>query len=539
MKEQFRQSMAWLHTWAGLVTGWVLFFIFVTGTATYFQMEITRWMQPELPLRPAPQVVPAAQSVQAAFDFLTRQSDSTTSWQIRLPNDGRRIGCGEACGGHQQRGYPNQLTVSWSGHSERLDAMTGEPLPPPPALRETEGGMLFYEVHYRLHYMGRDVGIFIVSVVTLLSLLALITGIVVHKKIFKDFFTFRPGKGQRSWLDGHNLSSVMALPFFVMIVYSGLALKSYMPEPLLQTPKQLSTQAAQPAPREAVPVRFADVPIAQIIEQAEGMMGRGQIGNLSLTQSQEHGPLIKIQRPHGVEWPLKSRYGSELNFIPTTGEFLDVPYTFGQAPAWKSLWFFTIFHMAWFAGTGLRWLLFISGLLGCVMIATGMVLWAVKRRTRHEKEGIAPSFGLRLVERLNIGVLVGLPVGVAAYFWANRLLPVTMFERAEWEAHVLFLTWAWVLLYVALRPIKKAWLEALWLATAAFGLIPLLNALTTDKHLGATIPHGDWVLAGIDLTMLGLAAVFGFIAWRLRRKWAAASASRLNAASIQSEGAAT
>ncbi|MBW7903097.1 MAG: PepSY domain-containing protein [Rhodocyclaceae bacterium] len=525
MKEHFRQSMAWLHTWAGLVTGWVLFFIFVIGTATYFHMEITRWMRPELPLRPAQQTVPTTQAVQTAFGFLARQSDSATGWQITLPNDGRRIGCGEACGS-QQRGYSNDLTVSWSGLSERLDAVTREALPPPPAVRETEGGMLFYEVHYQLHYIDAATGMTIVSIATLLSLLVLITGIVVHKNIFKDFFTFRPSKGQRSWLDGHNLSSVMALPFFVMIVYSGLALQSYMPKPLLHTPKPV--QPAQPTPHEAVPVKYADVPIVQIVEHAERMMGSGEIGSIKLTQLPEHGPLIEIQRPHGVEWPLKSRYGSHLYFNATTGELLDIPYTFGQKPAHQALWFFTIFHMAWFAGTGLRWLLFLSGLLGCVMIGTGMVLWAVKRREKQARLGNA-SFGLRLVERLNIGVLVGLPVGVAAYFWANRLLPVTMFERAEWEAHCLFLTWAWVLLYAALRPVKKAWLETLWLATAAFVLIPVLNWLTTDKHLGATISHGDWVLAGLDLTMLALATVFGFIAWKLRRKWASIPATRADA----------
>ena len=32
MKEGFRQAMAWLHTWAGLIFGWLLFAIFLTGT---------------------------------------------------------------------------------------------------------------------------------------------------------------------------------------------------------------------------------------------------------------------------------------------------------------------------------------------------------------------------------------------------------------------------------------------------------------------------------------------------------------------------
>lgn len=44
MKESFRQCMAWLHTWTGLVMGWVLLFVFITGTAGYVRPELNRWM---------------------------------------------------------------------------------------------------------------------------------------------------------------------------------------------------------------------------------------------------------------------------------------------------------------------------------------------------------------------------------------------------------------------------------------------------------------------------------------------------------------
>src|SRR5690606_26503083 len=49
--------------------------------------------------------------------------------------------------------------------------------------------------------------------------------------IFADFFTFRWGKGQRSWLDGHSALSVFGLPFHLMITYSGLVtlMLMYMP----------------------------------------------------------------------------------------------------------------------------------------------------------------------------------------------------------------------------------------------------------------------------------------------------------------------
>ena len=49
MKQTLTQSMAWLHTWGGLIVGWLLFVIFLTGSLAVFDQEIDNWMQPELP----------------------------------------------------------------------------------------------------------------------------------------------------------------------------------------------------------------------------------------------------------------------------------------------------------------------------------------------------------------------------------------------------------------------------------------------------------------------------------------------------------
>ena len=46
----FRQSMAGLHTWLGVLVGWLLYFMFITGTVGYLDTEIDRWMRPELPM---------------------------------------------------------------------------------------------------------------------------------------------------------------------------------------------------------------------------------------------------------------------------------------------------------------------------------------------------------------------------------------------------------------------------------------------------------------------------------------------------------
>jgi hypothetical protein len=48
-----------------------------------------------------------------------------------------------------------------------------------------------------------------------------------HRRIFADFFTFRRNKGQRSWLDAHNATAVLALPFH-LITYTGLITLMFM-----------------------------------------------------------------------------------------------------------------------------------------------------------------------------------------------------------------------------------------------------------------------------------------------------------------------
>lgn len=520
MKGGFRQCMAWLHTWVGLVVGWVLFFVFVTGTAGYFAYEIDRWMRPELPLATdAAQAEPhrAAELAQAYLQANAPQPSQ--DWSVQMPG---------------QRGN-NALSVSWReppadgkpgarGRFERrtLDPATGQAAAEP-VVRKTGGGHLLYRMHYMLHYVPYDVAIRLVGVCTMLMLMAIVTGVITHKKIFVDFFTFRPGKGQRSWLDAHNIISVMALPFFLMITYSGLVffLFQYMPAGLAAShyagnaqvfyDDLLQRPAAADAPVSVQPLTA----FAPLVAQAEAQWGAGQVARVSVRQPGHADADVQLVRVAGRQIAGTER----LRFHARTGKPL-APKAEDDA-ARETQEVLLALHEGHFAGPVLRWLYFASGLLGCAMIATGLVLWTAKRHAKQDKrarEGGRPEFSFRLVECLNIGTVAGLPVAVAAYFWANRLIPADLATRREWEAHVLFITWGVLLLYPALRTPLRAWLESLWLAAAAFALLPLLNALTTNRHLGITLPAGDWVLAGFDLTMLALGACFAVAARRVHRK---------------------
>lgn len=148
------------------------------------------------------------------------------------------------------------------------------------------------------------------------------------------------------------------------------------------------------------------------------------------------------------------------------------------------------------------------------------MLWVTKSRQRTGKKGKA-GFGTRLVEHLNIAAIAGMPVAMAAFFWANRLLPVAMAQRVEWEIHVVFFARGLCLLHPPLRPGRRAWVEQLVTGALLFAALPMLNAMVTERHLVASWAHGDWGRFWFDLRLLASAVLLGGIALKVGRRKAA------------------
>jgi hypothetical protein len=110
-----------------------------------------------------------------------------------------------------------------------------------------------------------------------------------------------------------------------------------------------------------------------------------------------------------------------------------------------------------------------------------------------------------------------------------------MMGRAAWEVHVMYLTMAAMFVYPMLRPPQKSRVELLWVCVAAFGLLPVLNMLTTSRGLTDSLPQGDWIMAGFDLAALGCAAVAALCALKVRHSAATATTRRKPKAAVVAE----
>jgi len=520
-----RQSMSSLHTWVGLLLGWVLYAMFLTGTVSYFKDELSQWMRPELArLSEIPDQAVVAQRI---ADELGKIAAGSTQWSVRLPdarNNSVYAFWRTFARGAGQRGFAEA----------NFDPLTGQKV----VARDTLGGEFFFRFHFQFHYMSVLWGRWLAGVAAMFMLIAIVSGVITHKKIFIDFFTFRWGKGQRSWLDAHNALSVFGLPFHLMITYTGLVtmMAMYMP---------WGERAAfkSPAERQQITAELSafippgkpsgqNAPLASIedmVRQAQERWGRDNVGRVNAVNPGDAAARVAVTRGDPGRVSMSPQY---MEFDGVTGKLLTVRENVGAAAETRGVLY--ALHLGRFSDTATRWLYFLVSFMGTAMVGTGLVMWTVKRRQKLP-DPARPYFGFGLVERLNIASIAGLSIAMTAFLWGNRLLPRPMEGRADWEIHAFFIVWALTLLYAIVRPARSAWIEQLWGASALLFLLPVLNALTTQRPLWRSLAEGDWIFAGMDLMCCALAVLHAVLAIRAARQVDARSrrtTPRLNPAAI-------
>lgn len=491
MKKTFRLSMAWLHTWSGLVMGWLLFTIFITGTIAFFRSEITYWMQPELH-----DSVPGPQTLDHALDRLKTVSPGAAEWRVSLPDDRdptvqiRWREYGETGGG--KRG----------GHRETLNAANGQVIEP----RETAGGGFLYRFHFELYALDRNTARTIVGIATMCMLVAIISGIITHKKIFTEFFTFRPKKGQRSWLDAHAVTAVLALPFHLMITFSGLllvssSLLSWNYEPRHRPPPH-------PVQEQVLPQTQAIPDIAALIASAEKTLGetiktvniqKPGTGKMTIALSSDTTDSLSQGGGGG------GRQGKALTFN-AEGEPIIARQSDRSVSAVSAISnTLGTLHRARFSKPSLRWLFFLAGVLGTLMIATGLVLWCVKRGRKQLSE-----LGFRFVSAMNLASIGSLTTAIAVFFWSNRLIPASAAGRADLEVASFFIAWGVLAAFACYKHDKTGWKWQLGAAAVLFLLLPLFGAMTSGAAWRL-----NWTLAGFNTvsfaTGIGCAVAVWFL----------------------------
>lgn len=676
MEKGFRESMRWLHTWSGLIVGWLLFAIFVTGTSSYYKNEITLWMKPEFH-----KSMTTNKTIEIAIDKAIENSKKATKVNISLPNSRTNLisirteGVTNSNSNMQKKNQNNKTQKNERQNRENpnfnmkksasdnkgqsnaqenkqknknqgkrrrvpptyFDASTGELVK---EVTKTGGGNFLYRFHFELYSIPRDIARWIIGIATMSMLVAIISGIIIHKRIFKDIFTFRPKNNPRGWMDAHILPAVAALPFFIMITYSGLLLftntlmpwaieahfddfRSYKnamrsgnseikqtdnkkqisidnPKVIVDNKRNANAQrgnrdtkqvnskternansqrgnrntkqtnknsqniksvektinnnvqrimnnnlqkmlgkyphsknlhriASSNAKRQIIAYKksnlvevepkekeliFSKSKLVSILEQSSKIWPEN-IGGFSIEKDTKNKTIKVVVSIKEASSLFNTRQRKSLVFDAKTAKLIEktTPKTSDSIILNTSGAFRTL-HEAKFADSTIRFLFFICGLSGIIISGTGLILWIEKRKKKNSEK---KTKGFWLVEKLNIGTMMGLFIAIAVYFIINRVIPSDVASRENIEINAFFIAWLISYLHAFIRNTSKAWIEQLRFAAKLFIFIPILNAILVFDSFSQIFDR-DMIFIYFDLFFIFMAVVFNFISSILIRK---------------------
>lgn len=500
MRKTFTQSMAFLHTWCGLVFGWLLFVVLLTGTITVFRGEISYWLTPEI--RGGLQVDPV-RSLQVGEDYLRAHGPDSRLWRITLPTTREPV-----------------LKVNWRDdkgvtQNRRLDPETGQEI-----VRQTEGGDFYLELHEGFHIdRGENLfGFIVVCLTGMAMLISCVSGIVVHKRILKDMFLFRPeASAHRSWLDAHNLLGVLALPFHMMMAFTGIFLLYWLflpsaapvlykggnPEFRIEANGQLYRQLKDIEPGAAAPTG----PLSLYVDKAEALIGKGRTAYVYVRDPGRDNAVIEVYRER------TERVSQQVDQIALdrSGGIIRAQLISRMSIPFQVQSFIASWHWLEWGGNLVRWFYYLAGWMGAGLVAAGCSVFAAKRR-RHS-EGKA---WFQAVEAINVMAIAGVCIACVAYLWIERLTPVGVPGRETIGIQVFCVILGASLVHAALRGSRRAWVEQMALTAILCVGAPLLNGQIL-RHLASA----DWVRMSVDAALIATGVCFGAAAWRLRAPEAA------------------
>jgi uncharacterized iron-regulated membrane protein len=501
MFTSIRQALLWMHRFVGIGFSGLLLIAFFMGSLAVYDRELDSWMLPHIRLAPVDTPLSLDHRVVPHIANLT-QGKPLMQWYVELPDERRPVVRFQA------------WTQDRQGFSRFLAPTEDRVLPE----AGSRGGDFFYRLHYTLNINFWNIGARLVGMAAMLGIIALITGVCIHARLFQDLFTWRADQSPRRLLDMHNLSGVFALPFHVVILLSGLLIlfPLYLPAGILTVypdqPGEFSQEADSAYSRPAAGLPGPLASLDQMMAQARLHWGNGKPAFVRVWHPGDANAYVEISRSLADRMSLN---GQTLYFDGANARLLHESRLPAAAASFK---FLAGLHVAHFQQPWLRALYFFAGLSGCVMLGSGLLYWLEKRRLQHA----AGQWDVVSMTLFSSALITGMPLATLSMLVVNRWLPIDLVDRAQWETMAFY--WAWLLaaahalLVIWRSPQSRApWATHLVLISALALLAVLSNAWSTGDHPWRAINQRLSAVAGVDMALMIIALLTGSMGRRLFR----------------------
>jgi len=481
------------HAWAGALISVILFATFFLGAFALFWEDLGRWQEPRLREASAASEARVLELVQA--EVSRRIERAPARLDVHLPDEHAPW----ILVGTRKREDTRQF--AW------IDPATGDQLP----LR-SDLGYFVYLMHFLWPIPG---GGYLAGIAATVLLLVLISGLVIQlPKLLPELTRFRPHLRLRLvGSDAHKVTGVVALPFLLVVAWTGavLCLQSAIGPLFVQTTLAGARGALDQAfavgprvPRAGEPGGAPDV--RSILARAREALPDASHRQLIFRNLGDRNAYVDVRGEQG-DGLLRQ---TSVRLAASDARVLFVREPAGGSRYSRVMEALSALHFASYGGVGLRVAYALLALMSALCVVTGNLIWLERRRKRGHRAGDV------LLARLTAGGCAGVCLAVGAVFLANQVLPDELPGRTDWEHRAFYAAWIAAGVYgLARRSAAGSARDLLFAAGGLLALAPVLDGLRNGR--APFDPRAPWHLLGPDLGLLCAGALLLGAASLIRR----------------------
>jgi len=391
------------------------------------------------------------------------------------------------------------------------------------------------EFLYRLHFLAQlnevpiNIGIgpfgyVVAGLTSFLFLFALITGILLHwEKIVSNFFIFRPfNKWKTVWTDMHTALGVIGFPFQLVYAITGvfLILNSVLAIPFEKIlykgdSEKMYTELAYNHSKK-LEYSYSELEFIPKVEKYVNEVGK-KWPESKLTRITVHNygdanmQIVLESRPlYAQYFPGYGIYNVRVKdnqVIEEKSPMQDATFVDHV----KSLLY--RLHFGDYAGYPLKFLSFIMGVMGCLVISSGIMIWLVARDKNNVKP-VKRKFNFWLA---NVYLAICLSMFPTT---AITFIAVKMGKQVDQVYIYKVYFWTWLILstyYILRKNLNRTNRETLFLGSITGICVPIANGVYSGDWIWKSFSEGKIDLFVVDLLWVVIGLIGLIICYQSNR----------------------
>jgi len=391
------------------------------------------------------------------------------------------------------------------------------------------------EFLYRLHFLaqlnqvpiniGTPFGYLVAGLVSFLFLFALITGLFLHwDKIKSNFFTFRPwNKWKTVWTDIHTALGVIGFPFQFMFAVTGVVLIVNF---ILLTPyskilykgdeakiyQDLAYNDASTFAYTYKPLN-KDFDLTRFVTDVENRWSGAEVSRVLVKNYQDENMHVIVEAKPS---PKENFAGSgKLVYRVKDGKIVSEKSANTESSYIdhiKAL----VYHLHFgdFGGKPIRVIYFVLGVMGCVVIISGILIWLLAR-DKNNVPAYKRKFNFWTANIFMAVCLSMLPVTAFTFIMLKVLDNPMQSDIYHWY----FYSWLVLSLYfIARRSIALTNKQSVFLSIVLCMLVPIANGIFGGNWIWVSFQADAFDILTIDILFILLSLTSLFVYLKIRKK---------------------